>query len=102
MRCFEQILKYARCIQLIFNDYREKFPKKVFRLYIQMYLIGRSIDKSGNFCYLPNLFGNINILTYSIDLEDGVVFKDERDYSLTEGSYPNTIPFNKKMLHLLC
>ena len=45
-------------------------------------LIGREIDKSGSFCYLPDLIHDFEIYTYSYNI-DGLNFQKENGYSLT-------------------
>lgn len=48
----------------------------------EIILIGKYVDKRDDFIYIPDLFRNIKIYTYKIDLINGITFKSEHDYSL--------------------
>lgn len=43
-------------------------------------LIGKSIDLSSNFCYLPDIFPNVHLYKYNFDLEKGLTFKRVENY----------------------
>ena len=49
-------------------------------------LIGRELDTSGSFCFLPDLIGDLQIYTYSYDI-DGLKFNNECGYSLTNKGF---------------
>jgi len=59
-----------------------RINKPNIKIKFRSVLIGREIDKSGSFCYLPELIHDLDIYTYSYDI-DGLNFKNEKDYSLT-------------------
>lgn len=76
-----QAIRYAKGIK----DYLEN---RCFVDYIdfEIALIGREIDISGSFCYLPDLFPKIRFYTYKYGL-NGLVFKKEEDYSLSKKGF---------------
>lgn len=59
--------------------FKENKPK--IRVRFESVLIGKELDKSGSFCYLPELINELEVYTYSYDV-DGLNFKNERDYKL--------------------
>jgi len=49
-------------------------------------LIGKEIDTSDSFCYLPDIFTGIEIITYSYGF-DGIHFKYHYEYKLTNEGF---------------
>lgn len=49
-------------------------------------LVGRKIDKSNDFCYIPSLANNIHIYSYSYRFY-GIIFKEECGYKLVEEGF---------------
>lgn len=43
-------------------------------------LVGKNVDKKGEFVYLPDVFSNVALYTYKIDYKNGIVFSREADY----------------------
>lgn len=78
---FLQLLGYAKGIK----TYLEK-KKLSHRYNIEMILIGKEIDLNSTFCYLPNFLPNLTIYSYHYDL-NGISFKDEGYYNLTETGF---------------
>jgi len=74
---FHQVVKYMRSIQLFIDQY---YPKT--RLYLNAFLIGKQLDKSGNFCFTSSVFNNINIYTYKYEI-DGIKFYAESEYIIS-------------------
>jgi hypothetical protein len=88
---FLQSIRYARGIQRYLNLRGVKFS-----FIIDVILVGREIDTTGNFCFLPDLFcdeygaysgcGSINFYTYKYEL-DGLHFKNISGYYLTNENF---------------
>lgn len=91
---FLQAIGYAKGIQEYLDEYK---PELEYTLNIT--LIGSSIDTSGTFCFIPSLFShsrqyecnssfisNINCYSYQYKL-DGMYFKSEDDYNLTDKGF---------------
>lgn len=89
---FFQAISYARGIQ-------RYLTKRGFSNYrIKIRLIGSEIDKSGSFCYLPDLFCNCNsnedfetvysieYFVYKYDL-DGILFTEESGFKLEKEDF---------------
>ncbi len=57
-------------------------------------LIGKSIDRSSGFCYLPDLIENLTCFSYHMDI-NGLHFKSEDNYNLTNTGFK----YEKKVLH---
>ncbi len=64
--------------------FKENKPK--IRVRFESVLIGKELDTSGSFCYLPELIHELEVYTYSYDV-DGLNFKNERDYKLTNKGF---------------
>lgn len=79
---FIQAIRYCKGIEQYVNS-RYDYLNIEFKIY----LIGTSICHS-DFCYLPDFLNNLSIYTTHIDLEKGIVFKSEEQYSLPEASLP--------------
>lgn len=62
-------------------DYANKrYPYIDFNF--KIVLVGKTIDMANSFCYLPQLFDNIEFVTYSYEF-DGIKFNDDHEnYSL--------------------
>lgn len=72
-----QALSYSRGIQ----RYLEK-KDKLNLFEIQITLIGKELDTTGNFCFIPNLFRQkIKFFTYLYNI-NGIEFQYQYDYSL--------------------
>lgn len=78
---FAQGLSYYRGIQRYLEN-RDK--DHLFD--INLILIGRELDKNSCTSYLPNIFDNVQIYTYSYDVT-GIKFKYESGYRLTEEGF---------------
>lgn len=70
---FLQAVRYAKALKLIYEYYHCNISIK---------LIGKSIDKQTEFCYLPDVLSSVNFYTYSIDIHNGINFMEESDYKL--------------------
>lgn len=69
-----QAVRYAKAVSLIFEDYNY--------IDFELILVGKSLDFSDSFCYLPDVLLDVKIYTYSIDLEKGITFKCHTGWSL--------------------
>jgi len=86
---FLQAISYAKGIQEFMET---KKPKTAFN--IEICLIGKTLDKTGSFCYLPDLLSysepfhvqgqitNVTFYTYHFDI-DGFSFKNENGYYIS-------------------
>lgn len=85
---FLQVLAYAKGIKLYLEDFRQ-----IYDFDIDVVLIGKEVDTTGSFCYIPELFhqdgsgnlygqiGNIRFYTYKFDI-NGFSFEEKYGYSL--------------------
>lgn len=78
---FAQVCQYARGLKRYLD---QKKPNLRYRVHIVM--IGRTLDKSSSFCYLPSLFENIEIYTYNYEF-DGIHFTKHQSYSLIDEGF---------------
>lgn len=73
---FLQSLNYFKALEKLSEDFSH--------FEITIYLIGKSIDQNGSFCYLPDFVPEVNFITYEIDLIKGMTFKNNFGYSLSK------------------
>jgi len=52
-------------------------------------LIGKEIDTSNTFCYLPDIYPSIELITYSYDF-DGISFRNKQGFSLVNEGFSYT------------
>ena len=64
------------------------FEKKNYSMDVdyKITLIGKSIDTSGSFCYLPDVMDCLELYVYRYDF-DGVYFDEQRKYKLTDEGF---------------
>jgi len=79
---FLQVLGYKKGIleylkKTGYTDLDRDFDLKVS---IECILIGRSIKKDDNFCYLPSCFDGISVYTYDIDIDSGLTIEDQNGF----------------------
>lgn len=64
-----------------------------FDFYFRLVLIGRELDTSGAFCYLPDIINNKDIYDFQLELKtykynvDGLLFLDHSEYSLIDEGF---------------
>ena len=73
-----QAMGYVKGIQRYFNKL-DKFRR--IRVEYRIVLIGKEISLNNGFCFAPNIFYNITLLTYSYEF-DGIKFNDDCDFHL--------------------
>ena len=73
---FLQAVGYVKGIERYFEKHHPKIIIKT-----NIILIGKTIDDSGNFCYIADILNNVTCYTYSYDI-DGLKFKSESGYKL--------------------
>lgn len=54
------------------NNYSIKF---------NIVLLGKTLNKKDSFCYMADFVENLSVYTYSIDLIEGMIFRNEHNYS---------------------
>jgi len=86
-----QASRYAKAVRAILSDSR--FDR--FSVFTEIILIGKRIDDSNNFVDLIEFVGNINIYTYSLDLDNGLKFTKHTTPILNS----NICPFVKNLLY---
>lgn len=94
---FLQILGYAKAIKVYLEDYR-----KIDDFKISLVLIGKEVDTTGSFCYIPELFHqdgsenslgqivDVTFFTYSFDI-NGFSFKEQSGYKI-DSAFGNLKP----------
>lgn len=81
---YMQAARYCKGLQRLVED---QFPD--YFLEFEVILIGTSIDtKAEGFIYLPDLISNLSIYTVKLDLENGITFKSESGYKLSNEIIP--------------
>lgn len=78
---FAQGLNYYRGIQRYLEN-----RGKDHLFDINLILIGREVDENSSTCYLPNIFDNVQIYTYSYDVT-GIKFNCRYGYKLNEEGF---------------
>lgn len=85
---FLQVLGYAKAIKSYLEDVRN-----ICNFKIKIVLIGKELDTTGSFCYIPELFSNdssdvalgqiydVNFYTYNFDI-NGFNFKSHYGYGI--------------------
>lgn len=85
---FLQVLGYTKAIKTYLEDFR-----KITNFTIKIVLIGKELDTTGSFCYIPELFTNnsgfsplgqiidVNFYTYSFDI-NGFSFLSHYGYGV--------------------
>lgn len=72
-----QASRYAKGIKRCMNQLYSRCDVDDFK--VKIVLIGRTIDTSGSFCYLPDIFDDLKVYTYSYSL-NGLIFKLQKGY----------------------
>lgn len=72
---FLQSIKYAKGVIDFFNK------KGCNNIDVHITLIGKKLDTSGSFCFIPNIFNNVKFYTYKYDF-NGILFEEHKNYSL--------------------
>ena len=78
-----QAMGYVKGIQRYFNKL-DKFRR--IRVEYRIVLIGKEISLNNGFCFAPNIFYNITLLTYSYEF-DGIKFNDDCDFHLINAGF---------------
>lgn len=95
VNAFLQILGY-------YTGLKEKLHEQAratgFGYHVRMVLIGSSIQKNGNFCYLADFHEDLNVYTYEFDFLDGLKFELLYGFNLIDpGSFClGNLTFNDK------
>ncbi len=76
---FWQAIRYTKGCQHFFNLNRASL---INFIKYNVVIIGESLDLSGEVSYLPSIFNNMQLYTYSYEF-DGIHFKYEHNYALT-------------------
>lgn len=76
---FHQAIRYCRGIKS-YLEKRKKYPK------FEIILIGKQIPKNTDTCYLPDIFANVFLYTYSYDI-DGIHFVNNSGYTLVNEGF---------------
>lgn len=83
LNTLHQAIRYAKGLEHKFAHERVTD----YYLHFFIHLIGRTIDSKSTFPYLPDIFPNVHMYTYSISLEKGVVFNPVTNWRLTNPSF---------------
>lgn len=83
---FWQLMRYMRGLEHFIDSKMNVRPHKY---YIHGVLIGKTIDTSGEVCYMPDIMGNVSMYTYSYSLT-GMRFNCESGFKLTNPGKVNT------------
>jgi len=68
-----QAARYEKGIRSFIIQNFNILPEKIS---FHLYLIGKRIDTSSDFCYLIDVFDNLTILTISLDIVNGLKFRN--------------------------
>lgn len=82
-----QCVGYAKGVARFLNhlDILNKYEDSIN---IRIVLIGKNIDTSDNFCYIPDVFHNVSFYTYDYQF-DGISFNKHDGYKLTTPYFKN-------------
>lgn len=70
-----------------------KLNVKSYEMEIEIVLIGKSVNTSSDFCYLIDFIPNLQVYTYSIDLDKGVLFTRQKGYMMSNEMLPSPKPY---------
>jgi hypothetical protein len=73
---FLQAIGYCKGIQRILD---ENYPSLEYLF--KIHLIGKTIEKESNFCYMVDFIENVSIYTYKADLESGFTFQNRSGFT---------------------
>lgn len=72
---FFQAIRYCRGIERMLN---KKY--NLHEIKFQITLIGKTIDTRNDFCYITDIFPQVFIYTYEIDMEKGILFSQQSGF----------------------
>jgi hypothetical protein len=81
---FWQAIRYVTGLKHKIGN--EKIP---YLFSFSIHLIGKSIDLSGEFIYLPDFIHSLSLYTYSLSLTEGLTFKTHNGYQLINPGFSN-------------
>ncbi len=93
---FLQAIRYCKAVKQIIEQHGHWW------LSFDIVLIGKSIDLSSEFAYLPDIINTLRVYTYSIDIVKGLKFKRQSGYHLSDEKIPVlnfSISDLKKFMH---
>lgn len=76
-----QALKYIKGIKRYLDEREFNYD-----VGYNIVLIGKELDTSGSFCFIPDFSSNVEFYTYNYDL-DGLKFKNKKGYILTDENF---------------
>lgn len=96
-----QASRYAKAVTVMFQEY----GYNLFNDFeIKIVLIGKTVENNSDFVFLSDFCQNVFLLTYSIDIKKGIVFKEESDFYIKNAKnfvFTNFISDLKKgLLHI--
>lgn len=92
---FWQTVRYIKAVKDVISSYH----LHNHHIDINGFMIGREIDTSGDFCFLPTINSSISMFTYNYEL-DGIRFKSINDV-YTNKTYRDDFDFTKLLGHSL-
>lgn len=82
---FLQGIRYAKGVARKF-----KHEGLGYRLHFKLTLVGKQIDMDSDFSYIQDIFTDVRVLTYSVDLIHGVKFHDHEGINLIREGFKSS------------
>lgn len=91
-----QAMKYGKAIEQIIRSHLKRTS-----IHFKFLLVGRKVDRSGDFIYMPDLLDNVYMYEYNIDFFKGLSFKQMNGFALSQGNLPKASIFFGDMVEQL-
>lgn len=95
-----QAARYAKGIERFFDE--NSITLNFNEIDFSLVLIGKNIDESSDFVFLTDFCYNVNLVTYSVDLNYGIVFREQKGYYKRNEQQPVLNTFISDLLHGKC
>lgn len=76
-----QAIRYTRGIQRFFQERDFNYYRVGYIMKFEIILVGSELDFNSSFAYVPEIFENVRLFTYSYDF-DGIYFSQKSGYKL--------------------
>jgi len=84
---FLQALRYVQGIKQYIKERQENNSfRKLISYEFKIVLIGKELDNTGSFCFIPDILNKVDFYTYKYGL-DGITFQNESGYRISPSNF---------------